>query len=69
MPFATDFKARSRKNIRPTEFTVKGARARAATPFQIVCPADESIPKRFRNVFVNHRDTARSQHALDFRQQ
>jgi len=66
LTLANNFKPRIRKNISPTQLVAKSTFTSPFPPLQIVRKANESIPERGRNIFVNHRHAVGSQDALYF---
>jgi len=61
-----DFKTREIKDSAPVVCELKGAWSSATTPLSIVCPTDDAVPPERRYVFVDDRQTAFTQHAIDF---
>lgn len=68
LPLANKLKAGGPKHVYPIQFTSEGASAGAFSPFQIVRPADEAVPGRRWNVFVDNCHATRPQHTLHFHQ-
>lgn len=61
-----NLKTRQTKHPAPIILRLKRAWSSAAAPLTIVCPTDDAVPPDRRDVFVNDRDTAVSQHSADF---
>ena len=66
LSLANNFKAGPFEHNSPIEFTSESARSGTFAPLPIMGPADEAVPGRLRNVFVNHCQAVRAQHALHF---
>lgn len=66
LPLAEYLKSGSFEQSTPFSLVSENARAGATAPLQIVGPADESIPKGCRDVFVNDCLTALAQHTAQF---
>jgi hypothetical protein len=66
LPLADDLKLGSFEQPTPFSLVSKNARAGAIAPLQIVGPADQSIPKGCRDVFVNYCLTTSTKRTAQF---
>jgi hypothetical protein len=58
-----NLKASQIKHPAPIMFCLKRAWASAAAPLPVVCPTDQAVPPDRRNVFIDNRLAAISQHS------